>query len=866
MSYEISSGEIAGGISLSGGTGASIAVGTYDFLIDGELLSVRKDFSDGAVFDTITLNVEQLNSFVWTNAGEGVSITVNGIALENGSCDFAVTEISETEKIRVRIEEGGVTRGFTVNTLNSRLPPITAEGVSQTPGDFFLGFINTRSIVKTDNAGRILYYRNEDSPETKYGLWDFKAHQLDGKTYYSYHSADSDPVGVVYTGHNPGERVLMDENYDAVARIRAIATEGNCGDTSLDGHEFLLLGEDHYIVVSYLQLEADNIPDVNIYTGDPIEHADKAVLIAAYLQEIDHGEVVFDWLSTEHPELYSMTVAADFTNTDPGTCVDYVHLNAVAVDDDGNLVLSCRHLNAMIKIDRNGGTGDLIWVLSGVADQFGLTDEQKTSGQHYLRYLGNGSFSVFDNDVKTEPTKLFLYRLDEDETSLAAREGFRSWIVPGTTEFAPGLPCPPHDTTACGSFQLFGEYGVAGWGWNISGDELVTEFRLDDPSDILFQLRTGYDAEGAFASYRSVKALSAAPELTITQQAVHWSRIENSPGYVLSVEREGEETVLKVGCSGAACDIFNLPNGEYVAKVTEIDFGVSSAKSTLKVDDNLSPAAAVSTENGIDDLFFAKSGGTWDSPYHARHSGSLNGGWSGTGEMVALAGKNRLSDIFSGSNDDNLLLLTDDANGDALFVDDIFTGLPENTPDQQARLAQIGEIRAGAGDDIVDLTSQRFEYSRGVTVYGGGGDDTIWANTGGNTLVGDAGNDRLVGASGDDVFAGGSGNDSMHGGGGDDLFVFGGDWGNDTVEQLVSGTVTLWFESGGGECWDPDTLTCTAGANSVTVSGVTADKVTLKFGEDDDPGRFAVLSELGAFSGSATGRIFEERSQGILAI
>ena len=866
MSYEISSGE-TGGISLNGGTAAPIAVGTYDFLIDGELLSVRKDFADGAVFDTVTLTVERLNSFVWTNAREGVSITVDGIALENNRCDFALTEISETEKIRVQIEEGGVTRGFTINTLNSHLPPITAEGVSQTPGDFFLGFINTRSIVKTDNTGGILYYRNEDSPETKYGLWDFKAHQLDGKTFYSYHSTDSDPVGVVYTGHNPGERVIMDENYDVISRIRAIATERNGGDTSLDGHEFLLLGEEHYIVVSYLQLEADNIPDVNIYTGEPIEHAEKAVLIAAYLQEIDHGEVVFDWLSTEHPELYSMTTAADFTNTDPGTCVDYVHLNAVVVDDDGNLVLSCRHLDAMIKIDRNGGTGELIWILSGVGDQFGLTDDQKTSGQHYLRYYGGNCFSVFDNDVKTEPTKLFFYRLNEEQTSLAAAGGFRSWIVPGTTEFEPGLPCPPHDTTACGSFQMLGDYGVAGWGWNISGNELVTEFRLDDPTDILFQLRTGYDIEGAFASYRSVKTLSAAPELAFSQQTALWSRIENSPGYLLFVKRLGEEAVLQVGSSGTGFDIYNLPNGEYTAKVTEIDFGVSSAKSApLTVDDNLSPAASVSAGNGIDDLFFAKSGGTWSAPYHARHSGSLGGGWSGTGEMVSLSGKNRLADTFGGSDDPNVLLLTDDANGDALFVDDIYTDLPGGVMEQQARLARIMGIRAGAGDDIVDLTSQRFEYSCGVTVYGGSGDDTIWANTGGNMLFGDTGNDRLVGASGDDVFAGGSGNDSMHGGGGDDLFVFGGSWGNDMVEQLASGTVTLWFESDAGACWDPDTLTCTAGGNSVTVSGVTADKVTLKFGEDGDPGRFAELSELGAFLDFVGSRIFEELDRGFLAI
>ena len=63
--------------------------------------------------------------------------------------------------------------------------------------------------------------------------------------------------------------------------------------------------------------------------------------------------------------------------------------------------------------------------------------------------------------------------------------------------------------------------------------------------------------------------------------------------------------------------------------------------------------------------------------------------------------------------------MTDDANGDALFVDDIYSVLPGTLEEQQARIAQIDEIRAGAGDDIVDMTSQRFAYvGDGVKIYG----------------------------------------------------------------------------------------------------------------------------------------------------
>ena len=85
-----------------------------------------------------------------------------------------------------------------------------------------------------------------------------------------------------------------------------------------------------------------------------------------------------------------------------------------------------------------------------------------------------------------------------------------------------------------------------------------------------------------------------------------------------------------------------------------------------------------------------------------------------------------------------------------------------------------------------------------------------------------------------------------------------------TVEQLSSGSVTLWFASDAG-VWDEDTLTYTDGANSVRVSGVAADRVTLKFG-DDDSEDFTMLSELGAFLDFVGSRIFEELDRGFLAI
>ena len=183
-----------------------------------------------------------------------------------------------------------------------------------------------------------------------------------------------------------------------------------------------------------------------------------------------------------------------------------------------------------------------------------------------------------------------------------------------------------------------------------------------------------------------------------------------------------------------------------------------------------------------------------------------------------------------------------------------------------ARLFRIQEIIAGAGDDIIDMTSQRFEFTGGnFSICGGDGDDVIWANSGSrNSLFGEAGNDRIVGASGDDVIVGGIGNDRMHGGGGDDIFTFCKNWGTDTVEQLETGTVTLWFLSGSMENWDSETLTYSDGVNSVAVSGVSSEQVTIKF-ESEGSQVFGKLYNIGAFEDFLTKKVFEDTDKGLLA-
>ena len=113
--------------------------------------------------------------------------------------------------------------------------------------------------------------------------------------------------------------------------------------------------------------------------------------------------------------------------------------------------------------------------------------------------------------------------------------------------------------------------------------------------------------------------------------------------------------------------------------------------------------------------------------------------------------------------------------------------------DGSPRFSNVEEILAGAGNDLIDLTSRRFSFEK-ITVRGGDDDDVIWGGNGINILYGDAGNDRISANQWDDVLIGGSGDDVLNGCGGDDLFVFGEYSGRDVILQDESGSVTLQFE------------------------------------------------------------------------
>jgi hypothetical protein len=137
---------------------------------------------------------------------------------------------------------------------------------------------------------------------------------------------------------------------------------------------------------------------------------------------------VFQWSPWDHFDI------KDLVLDDPRSgSMRFPHMNAIDIDDDGQLILSSRHLSEITKI--NLQTGDIIWRLGGAHNQFTFVNDPLMgfTGQHDIRVLGNGHYTLFDNGNLHDPpvSRAVEYVLDPVKKTATLVWEFRN--PPGTS-------------------------------------------------------------------------------------------------------------------------------------------------------------------------------------------------------------------------------------------------------------------------------------------------------------------------------------------------------------------------------------------------------------------------------------------------
>lgn len=282
-----------------------------------------------------------------------------------------------TYSLEVHLENPGSsvvsdTLTFTSGSLPAWIPLPTAQGTDTTPGYLLLSYPNGPVIVS--NTAQVLWYRYQ--PGGVLGSWQA---QLNG-AYTWLGTTDS-------SGY-----YLFDALGNTAGRL-------GCVGFKTRFHDVLVLpGGDAWIMC-----DEDQLTDLTPYGG-----LDSTTITATVVQHLSAGgQVVFQWRSLDH-FLITDAPAVEYQGTHS---VNFTHGNGIALDDDGNLLLSSRTLSEITKI--NTTTGAVIWRFGGLANQFTFVNDPKGGfeRQHGLRFSAPGEIQFLDNGLFA-PSRLVRFQID----------------------------------------------------------------------------------------------------------------------------------------------------------------------------------------------------------------------------------------------------------------------------------------------------------------------------------------------------------------------------------------------------------------------------------------------------------------------
>ncbi len=374
-----------------------------------------------------SLSSETSNIFQFETNDESVEVFLNGVKVNN-TTTFDIPVLKQEEVIELTIVKGNSQRNITLQTLPDEFPTLQFSGYSPSEGDFYGDVLNDYGqsyVYKYDNYGNLLFYYG-DYFDNRGSTMNLEKHTIEDKVYYSFFRPSKDSSDqLLYIGINYGEIVLLNDQYQFLTSLELFPSESNPAGGYVENHDFMMLGENHYVLLGAV--------DENIYMPDINEFAR---VKAAYIQEVKDGNVIFEWNSTEYPEFFSSSITGnDYTNTTPNYyAADYMHMNSIFIDpSDDNFIISFRNLDSVVKIDRV--SGEIIWILGGINDDFGLAENQLFSLQHHARITSEGTLLLFDNGVDSQLSRILEFGLNEDTMSL---NSFSEFVDVSKNSFATG--------------------------------------------------------------------------------------------------------------------------------------------------------------------------------------------------------------------------------------------------------------------------------------------------------------------------------------------------------------------------------------------------------------------------------------------
>jgi outer membrane protein assembly factor BamB len=257
-----------------------------------------------------------------------------------------------------------------------------------------------------DDRGRLVWFH--PLKFTK-GVTDFRAQRYRGKPVLTWWRGRLSNVGV-----GDGWYVIYDASYRPIAEVRP--GNGLVGDV----HEFQVTSRDTALMTIYHRRHVDLTS---------IRGPKNGLIWDGIVQEVDipTGHVLFEWHS--YPAIGVKESYSNPPRKQLGTKAfpyDYIHLNSIDEEPNGNLLISGRNTHAVYELNRR--TGKVLWRLGGKKSDYRLGPGVKFAWQHDARRQPDGTVTVFDNGAAPPVekfTRVLVLRVDQQRKHVTLVRSYR---------------------------------------------------------------------------------------------------------------------------------------------------------------------------------------------------------------------------------------------------------------------------------------------------------------------------------------------------------------------------------------------------------------------------------------------------------
>lgn len=295
---------------------------------------------------------------------------------------------------------------FQIQVLPDDFPSYVFTGKSKLAKDLYFCLTADKAghgshLLVLSPIGEIVFYR-----KLKIAAMDLKPHRLDdGRLFYTYfqikEGTDRD---------SRGYRVLMDRDYNVLKTF----------PTVLDGHEFQLLSENHFLSVVY----------------ETKKNELNRCLLDQKVVEYKDGELQFELSALDliqHGIYYSVGMPLRFFGE---PCIGFFHVNSAKLVNK-DLLLIGMGLQTFLAYNRT--QKKIEWVFGGVSDQFGVPLSGSADMYFSLFHspvwnADSGSLVLFDNGIVKQSSRVIQFDLDIKNRKINRFETIYSDGIGGSRE------------------------------------------------------------------------------------------------------------------------------------------------------------------------------------------------------------------------------------------------------------------------------------------------------------------------------------------------------------------------------------------------------------------------------------------------